>query len=129
MAGGTQGVAVQAGAHLEATGLTISEVLLVGAEVQGQGSCLSLTGCKVGTEIELSHSIGVGVHVHSRSSDHLSSVQEWGSYHHGVRVASSAAAALDDCQVSECHRDCVHVQDSTFHLTSCTLKGSDLGFF
>ena len=47
VAGGTQAVAVQAGGHLEATGLTISGVRAVGAGVQGEHSQLSLTDCKL----------------------------------------------------------------------------------
>ena len=42
--GGKQAVAVQAGGHLEATGLAMTGAGVVGAEVQGEGSsCHSQT--------------------------------------------------------------------------------------
>lgn len=47
MKGGAQGVTVRAGARLEATELTITEVVGLGAEeVKDEGSSLRLTGCK-----------------------------------------------------------------------------------
>ena len=122
-------MAVQAGGHLEATGLTITGVCAVGAEVRGEGSCLSLTDCKLHSLCdEGARALSVGVLVHSSSSAHLSSLSVSGGYVDDVRVDVTAAATLDDCQVSQCQDmcdgSCVHILGSTCHLTSCTLAGS-----
>lgn len=44
--GGKQAVAVQAGAHLEASDLTITDLEVKGVEVKDEGSSLKLSSCK-----------------------------------------------------------------------------------
>lgn len=73
--GGLQGVAVQAGARLEASNLTIAEIEVLGVEVQDKGSTLKLSSCKLKDfSAEFSdHPIGLcGVRVHSSSRAHIS---------------------------------------------------------
>ena len=119
VAGGTQAVAVQAGGHLEATGLTITGVGAIGAEVGGEGSCLSLTCCEMR---DFDEQVALGVHVHSSGSAQLSSLSVSGRHSEGVRVASSASATLDDCNVSDSAWACVLVSDrGTGNLSGCTL--------
>lgn len=45
----------------------------------------------------------------------------------GVHVDESAAATLDDCQISDCVYTCLDVQDSTCRITNCTLSDSHTG--
>ena len=128
-------MAVQAGGHLEATDLTFTEVGAVGAEVQGEGSCLSLTDCEIydlskqlaegGIEYEderLSvHTLGMNVHSSGRA--HLSSLVVRGSFGltMGVNVKSRASATLVDCSISEV-RAGLYVSESCVHATKCHFR-------
>ena len=79
--GGTQGVAVQAGARLEASGLDVTKMNLTGLHVKGKGSHLSLTACKV-------HDL-----LPCPLEDYLSD---------GVLVQAGGSAQLKNCYMSAC---------------------------
>lgn len=133
VAGGTQGVAVQAGGHLDATAVTITGVDADRAELQGGGSCLTRTRCKLHSSSKFRADdegdgegvmLAVGVNVHTSSSAHLSSLSVSGPHVLGVHVASRAAATLDGCNVSESATACVGVRvRGSGRLISCTLSG------
>ena len=133
VAGGTQVVAVQAGGHLEATGLAITGVGAVGAEVQGEGSTLSLTECEMSefrhppfdedVAIDLLPWVRA-VHVHSSSSAHLSFLSVRG-VSHGVLVRSSASATLVDSTMSDCQIASMF-EHATGHLTNCKMLSGEM---
>ena len=109
VAGGTQGVSVQAGGHLKAENYKTLDVEVIGAEVRGVGSWLSLTDCvlrfseeedAVATRVA-STGIGRGVYVHHKSRAKLSQVSISCSRVYGVRILD-APPSLNACNVSDC---------------------------
>lgn len=102
IAGGAQGVTVQAGACLQASDLTIVSVKAAGVEVKDEGSSLTLTSCQIH---EFSSWVGrsVGVHVHSGSSAHLSllsiSGMRTGVFVHQDRTSANLAeSTINACE-------------------------------
>ena len=123
---------LQAGGHLEATGLIITGVDAVGAEVQGEGSYLSLTRCEMhdfsvpvaGSEEAF---CSQGVHVLSSSSARLSYLSVRGSKGAGVRVDSSASATLDGCTLSQGMTGLVVDESGVAHATKCHFRQNGIG--
>lgn len=111
---------MQAGGQHEATALTITGVGAVGAEVQGEGSRLTLTHCTLHIDCKVCRQYyravmdAVGMHLQSSNSAHLSSLS--GPHDTGVVVPTSATAA------SGSHHTCMHVC-GIGRLRSCTLSG------
>ena len=95
--GGTQGVAVQAGATLTASHLTLTRVKTIGVEVQDEASSLKLHHCNMHAFCDRA----CGVRVHSGSSAELSHLSLSGM-HQAVGIASKASASLADCTVADC---------------------------
>lgn len=121
--GGVQGVAVQAGARLEASDFTITRVGMIGLEVKDEKSSVALTGCSI-SAIEMDQVIEEcrGVRVQSSSSAHLSDVSI-SEFSEGVGVHGHASATLVDCKLTGCDHSCVNVcGGSTGRLDRCTIS-------
>lgn len=101
--GGTKGVSVQAGASLDATDLTVTDVRVSGVEVKNEGSYLKLAMCKLHNfrPITNGNMGSVGVHVRASSRTELCSLSiSCSDINNGVEVCTSASATPEDCSVS-----------------------------
>ena len=115
---------------MEADGLSISDVSLVGIEVKDWGSSLQLSGCSMHAFSDCFHLGDVqtsglggqrvrGVHVHSNSTATLSSISSFGM-HWGAR------ATLSHCAISDALWDGIVVtQGAAATISHCTVSGSD----
>ena len=100
--GGTQGVTVQAGARLEASGLDVTKVDALGLQVQGRSSQLLLTACQV-------HAL-LPCPVETYHTD-------------GVLVQAGGSAQLKQCHMSACGSGVVaEYEGSRLEAEGCTLQ-------
>ena len=100
--GGTQGVTVQAGARLEASGLDVTKVDVLGLQVQDKRSHLLLTACKV--------------------HDLLPCALEK-DFTYGVLVQAGGSAQLKKCHISLCgHGAGAHHEGSRLEAEGCTFQ-------
>jgi hypothetical protein len=139
--GGIQGVALQAGAHMRTSDITISGVEVTGIEVNDEGSSLTVTRGKLSefsTRYDARHVFDAkvrnrshvrmperrGVHVHSGGAIELSSVFVSGMWK-GVCVYEHSHAKLAYCTVTGTEQECMQVAGhSTASLLSSTLSQS-----
>lgn len=139
ISGGIQGIAVQAGAQVEASELKITAVEVTGIEVNDPGSIMRLTGGQLqefSTRYDGRHVFGGssqrsyvctpdrrGVHAHSGGTVDFCTVSISGMWR-GVCVYKGSQAKLTDCRVSDTDRDCLLVaSDSTAVIESCSIAG------
>lgn len=124
---GTQGATVQAGARLEASDVSITNVQALGVEVKDEGSSLKLSGCRIHDHCSLSalESRSMGVHVHARSRAQLFRLYITGAGCNGVVVNEHASATLCDCSIRDALGNFVYVFGrGTGNLTRCNLSDS-----
>lgn len=112
--GGEQGVAVHAGACLEACDLTITGVRWVGVEGQGEGTSVDLTNCKI-NKFAPEHRIG---HVKYGSKTWVNAIIYPSAPRYGIVVPGD----------SDMYRVGVHVHSScSAHLSNVSIRGMELG--
>jgi hypothetical protein len=129
ISGGIQGASVHAGARLEAYGLNVSAVEVLGVEVCDVQSSLRLTDCKVHgfSSVYRDLDIMCGIFMHAGSKAELSSLDVQGPVY-GLAVHGKAALRLSDSTVSGTVSHCVAMTlGATGRLDRCKFLRSKAG--
>lgn len=120
--GGLKGATVQAGACLEASDLTVTEVQNVGVEVEDEGSTATLSGCTLRSFAPPGHS--EEDHGHCSSGAHDSDSSTSGMLV-CVMVHTRGHAKLSHCTVSQTKHQCAaFLRGARGTLENCTLSDS-----